>query len=186
MEAEELVAKLAARLAVYEREYSCGSGAGVAAHARDVIVSELEASIGYYWPHSAYSVLRAMWWTLAHPCPEGSWWREVDILLHVLNVGREPSAGAVNRWAQRYGTDSAANWRREINCLAAAWLAEVSTWPLDDRKLIYEWLAIANTWPFVKEAFAEEAKACLLFWSSAIAASSSGTDTDTKRGLRYT
>lgn len=106
---EQLRDRIAARLRAYEERYSFIREERASA---ETVVRELEASVGYYWPCSAVAVLRALWWTLTHPSPQAAWWREVDILLHVLNVSREPRPGAIGDWARKYGEDNAAEWRR--------------------------------------------------------------------------
>lgn len=166
MNCDELQARMTARLNAYERRYGCKEGQCTAGEERDQLVNELESSVGHYWPHSTYAVLRAMLFALTHPCPAQTWWREVEVLIHVLNVEGSLPRGALDRWAREYGEESAAKWRRDLNRSAANWLAEVVTWPVEDQLLIHEWLMGAREWRFVQECFVDEVGACLAFWSS--------------------
>jgi hypothetical protein len=170
----ELLSKLNARLSWYESNYSLRRCADSEAGTRGLLLAELEGIAEYEWPHSAYSVLRAMWWTVVHPCPEGEWWREVDILLHVLHVNWEPSQAAIDEWARRNGEESAAKWRRETASLLAARREELLRWPREDRTIVVEWLIVASGWSFVKEMFSREVEACIVFWSDTNANNSHG------------
>lgn len=168
MSADELKAKLTDRIRVYEESHADCDLRDAVSEDQASIVDAVESAIGFYWPYSAYAILRALRWTLEKGPPDG-WWRELDVLLHSLNVRRELPPGTMEGYSQEYGEDRAAQWRRQLDDCAAFWLEEVSKWPIEDYLLIHEWLTIAKDWPFVKEVFCFDVYACLSFWSGAIA-----------------
>jgi hypothetical protein len=166
--AEQVNARLRERIRAYRETHGYGSPPGGFVFDQPAaVVAAAESCVAFVWPRSAWLLLNAMHWVTSQtpPAPEDRWWSEMDVVLGLLNVRHEVEPGAYERWAARYGAESASEWRRASTRLGEAWEREVETWPTEDWLLIRDWLAATADWPFVREWFAFEADAARSFWS---------------------